>query len=195
MSHSKDLRTYPREFFMLGERFEGQKAALEVPFSTRRAAIAWRGRFNAFKAIVARTPLEQSPLPPGAHTALVGLRVRLLPSLPAVQEKLCMEQPAVLVIEHVDFTVESAGLRTLLAEQIGSTGGDPSIVAVSKEPQRVDPYQLKKDQEVGEQPDAMEALLAQQFGALLNSDALHCSLCEPAKQCWTGIGECEFKVD
>lgn len=115
MSYAKNLRSYPEQYFQIAAIFVGRREALEIPFRTRREAMAWRGKFNAFKALAAGQGPGQAPMPEENYAALVALTVRIEPPLTKKEEALAKESPCRVVIEHVDYTEAAKMIREALA--------------------------------------------------------------------------------
>lgn len=206
MSYSKQVQGYPAEFWAIAELFAVRAdRPLTVPFQHRREAVAWRGRFNAFKSLVAQLPLEQAPMPPEHRAALIALRVRLQPSMPTSEEKLRREEPAQLLIEHADHDEASKAIKAALA-RTAAEGGSPHYIADSVKYTSVGPeypyQQLEKAKvielpvrEAEPSPDAMESLLEREYGAKAEEIVMHCEACQPQWPCWAGLAECTKDVE
>lgn len=80
--------------------------------------MSFRHRFNGFRRLVEKVGFEGAgQLSLQEYNALLGSQVRLLPSMPAREEKDNKEKPAMLVFEQVDVAMESISRQ--IAEQLG----------------------------------------------------------------------------
>lgn len=115
MPHSKDLGTYPDEFWQLPRAILAQRPMrLEIEFERRGLAISWRGKFNHFKSLLAKQGVEGSLLTLEEFGCLKALAVRIEPTYPPKQEKLHSNEPARLIIEHADETPAARAIRAAL---------------------------------------------------------------------------------
>jgi hypothetical protein len=172
MPMSKSVAKYPPDMLKLAGRFEVDHSPWSKVYATKREAERFRFWLYGFKGALRHEM-------PKVYSAFEATEIVIEPTMQA-NWKVTVRMPE-----------DNPLFQDLLP---ASTGGDQSPIVSLPQEEKVDPFQLKREAPRGEK-DAMETLLEQQFGALLNSDALHCSLCDPSKQCWTGIGECEHRVD
>lgn len=114
MPYSKDIRTYPAEYWDVAKAvLHSEDKRLEIPFETLSAAIAYRGKFNFWKTLVKEdldgiTSLEEV----NCARALI---VRLEPSLSAKEMRERRDQPAKLIFQHADYTESAKAIRSALA--------------------------------------------------------------------------------
>lgn len=185
MPYSQDPTTYPADFYEIPPLvWASKEKKFTLPFTTRSAAHAFRGRFNAWRNIMAKQSVEETMFSQEEYTCLRALEVKLVPSLTGRKEADHRGDACAIVFEHRDYTETSQAIRAAVEEL---KRREPSLRGTlsdgSKVEEERDPFEsfAKEGRERGRVEDLAEKYL--RLGASGRPPHV-CDRCSADNMCW-----------
>lgn len=180
MPYSKDVTTYPEEYWQIAAAVNATPGkALNVPFERRSSAMSWRGKFNHFKTKIVEQGFADTMLSLEEFNTLKALIVRIEPTYSGKDEKFHKTEPCTLILEHGDFTEVSLAVKAALG-QSSPKAEQGAFNAYDRPPLR-SPAAEALASERSKAEDA--AALYFKAGAAPRPEWV-CSQCSPDNMCW-----------